>query len=287
MSKSLQDMCELRDCDLLEVFNELEKTVEVFLEELRAEHLFIKLVYESDRKAINVACEALGSHIYGDEQAGRELIQQPGVIFIPHKLVDTIHKVNNKKSDFLSAVQKFKEQSDLKSNEGILNQLRKYFLSAGLGRVHLKQCERQFTVLENLPKKLTWYTESGGWGAQKKLSKSQALVMVEKVMTGNEDGQRVCRNLINAIADDEVLVKRSKSADSIRVNALYSEGDARPYIGSLPLFVPASRSEIENVTLEMERAESKKHRSRKNTSKFECEPYIESLKLYRYKKAYR
>lgn len=287
MSKSLQNMCELRDSDVLTAFRALNADLEEFVTHLLSDYHSVSLVYETDRSPINVATEALSALTYSDEQGGRELVQQPGVIFIPPELVEKIETINAKKNAFMVEVGKFKKESKLKSNEGILSQLRQQLASAGVGRIHIKQCERKFTILEEPPKKLTWYTESGGWGAQKKLSKPEAQSMVDTMMVGNEAGLRVCTQLINNLSDTEVLVRRSKSADSIKISAIYSERLSSSYIGSLPIFVVASPQSISGVQLDMGKANSKKNGSKKSTSKFEDEPYIESLKLYRYKPTYR
>lgn len=288
MSKSLQNMCEVRDSDVLTAFKDLNAYLKKFATLLVREHHSVSLVYETDRAPINVAIEALSALTYTDEQVGRELIQQPGVIFIPPELVEMVETINTKKNAFMAEIGKFKEASTLKTNEGILSQLRQNLASAGEGRIHIKQCERKFMIIEKPPKKLTWYTESGGWGAQKKFSKSEAQSLVDTMMEGNEDGIRVCTQLVNDLHEREILVKRSKSADSTKISAVYGERKASSHIGSLPIFVVVSSLEaISEVQIVMDRANSKKHGSKKSTSKFEAEPYIESLKLYRYKSMYR
>jgi len=288
MPKSLQDMPELRDHNVLVVFQNLEDKLAEFSQKLEAECLAIKLLYNSERSEIKVATEAITALTYSDEQLSRQLIQQPGVIFIPHSLVEIICEINQLKSDFMDEVKNFRKQSGLKCNSAATRVLRECFSSAGIGRVHLKQCDRKLSLITGEPKKITWYTEAGGWGKQKRLTKGEARALVESVMSDNVQGCKACLNLVNSVGDREFLVIRSKSPDSIKVNALFTDSaDDRSYIGSLPVFVSTTPMQIRNIEVDMKKAVSKKLGSKKSRSKFEAEPLISSLNLYRYKPEHR
>lgn len=282
MSKSLQNLPVLRHYHLLnESIVRLTKKVE-------SAHFDVDLLYDTDIKPIKAVSKAVSALCYTDLQVGRELIQLPGVVFVPKSVVDFIEAVNIEKDTFLDVVKDFKANSGFKSNEGALSKLRGVFAEEDIGRVHFKQCERKIVVVQNIPKKIRWYTESGGWGGQKKFTKQEALDFVGRMMSDNPDGRLVCEKLIQNIGDSELIVQRNKSADATKVSLTYNNLSPSSHIASLPIFVVVDSAEqVKQIKLEKISITSKNNGTSKSRSKFEDSPYIDSLRLYRYKEAYR
>ena len=282
MSESLQNLPVIRH------YNVLSERLNVLVEKIDSMHLGVDLLYKSDIKPFKAVSKTISALCYQDEQVGRELVQLPGVVFIPQSLVEDINSVNKAKQDFLFEVKKFKSQSGINSNEGALSKLREVFAANEIGRVHFKQCERKIVVVTNLPKKIRWYKESGGWGSQKKFTKQEAIKLVERQMSDNEDGRKVCTSLLSRLSDSELIVQRNKSPDSIRVNLTYAELSPSSHIASLPIFVVVeSLDQANQIKLEHVSETSKNNGTKKNRSKFEDTAYIENLRLFRYKESYR
>ena len=282
MSEPLQNLPVIRH------YNVLSKRLNLLVEKLDSMQLGVELLYKTDIKPLNAVSKTISALCYQDEQVGRELVQLPGVVFIPQSLVEDINSVNESKNDFLSAVKEFKSQSGFNSNEGALSKLREVFAANEIGRIHFKQCERKIVVVTNLPKKIRWYKESGGWGSQKKLTKSEAIELVKRQMSDNADGRKVCTSLLSRLGDSELIVQRNKSPDSIRVNITYAELSPTSHIASLPIFVVVeSIDQINQIKLEHVSETSNNNGTKKNRSKFEDTAYIETLRLFRYKESHR
>ncbi|EPM6351875.1 hypothetical protein OH457_12595 [Vibrio sp. 2art] len=291
MSKSLHSVPVIRK------LQSLESSLHAFAHSLEQTYFNVQLNNPSDIKPIKAVIRAITAITYDEYQSGRELNQLPGVVFIPEDVVPKLLEVNHAKKAFSDAVKEAKASSKCKSNTAALNHVRKLLTEIGMQRVHFKQCERLLVVEEALPKKIVFYNESKGWGNQKKYSKEEALELAKEIIDNGSDSFDIVSKKIAEISDSEFLVHRTPSPTSIKANITrYVPGvgeKSHSRVASLPIFVvttdmDSARTVLIGSMVSIESTpKSKRLGSSKARSKFEEQPYISTLRLYRYKPEYR
>ncbi|MCO4757640.1 MAG: hypothetical protein KC477_06435, partial [Oceanospirillaceae bacterium] len=113
---------------------------------------------------------------YQDGHDGRETRSQWGLVGCSDELIAQAAQINQQKSIFKSAIQRYKTHTG--ELPGELLQKRSRILAeklnrTGLARLHLKQCYRLLPILENTPSQVgfSWYTSGR---SIKKLTVAQA-----------------------------------------------------------------------------------------------------------------
>lgn len=245
----------------------------------------IKLNVSSELTPINRVSRAITSITYDDDQEGRNLVQLSGAVFISPQISELVIRVNNAKQKFADLLKETKASLSLKSSTAKSNYVRDLFTKEGYGRIHFKQVIRQLVVVEGV-KSLSFYIESGGWGAQKKFTKKELLAHIETFYDRNSDKYDMVTKVINPLPDSEIFVQRSKSPDSQKVTVKYEDESSETKIATLPLFVVVeSENQVGRTVVKNTPYENKVRNN--GRTKFEEEPLIDPPVIYRYKEEFR
>lgn len=249
------------------------------------------LHYAPDRTAKLFLSEAVSALNYSDldatdEMDGRELIQRPGLVVLSDMDFQQVLVVNELKSEFSNAINNY--QTSLNGTKSTLDSVRHILSAAGHPRVHLNQSKRKLVTFQSVPQSITWYLEKGGWGKQKTFSKAQAIDLLDRAIKSGKAQDRLSieRVRLQTFPENEVLVRRHKSNESIRVKVTGNDGLVSTHIASMPIFIRGESDVNLNIALKFNLDIERKHISKKR-SKFETESFISSLSLYRYKEQFR
>lgn len=193
------------------------------------------------------ACAAFNQLQYMDNQAPREIIVVPGFIGASSPTLKLASEVNECKDRFKKSILALKSakispldpmltqkiNSLLSRNNAAAQTLK----SAGLARLHLKQCYRKIPILSRAPQKISWtwaHTRS-----IKKITHKKAQEMLEK--KGSDIGIQLQMEKLNTISPYESLAIVQDLAPHLRANIVFTEEgkvQRKMIKGPLPILFP-------------------------------------------------
>ncbi|PRY65688.1 DNA replication terminus site binding protein [Vreelandella songnenensis] len=227
-------------------------------------------------------------------QDGRETRNYIGVVAANQTLLEAIGAINEAKANISELLQKIKNLSPKAFGE-IKQRLPKrhpyvddVLRQSGFARLHLKQCWRQIPVAEAPVSRirLAWYSSGR---SIKRLSVQEA---ERKLMDLDTEAAHVRIQLrkLAGLPSGEVLAQVQAQAPLMRANLFFTEPLAdghtrRAFNIAMPLFVPAPEQRLPHMNLPPLHPPTQRTRARRRDEKLEQEPFLPSLRIYRYKDA--
>ncbi|MDF1763193.1 MAG: DNA replication terminus site-binding protein [Oleibacter sp.] len=179
---------------------------------------------------------------YRDGQDGRETRSRHGVINATAQTQELLHAVNDCKRVFADQVRAIRKTSDEQWLElaGELASGQSSFRSTmtitGLSRVHLKQCARRLSLLEQRPARVgfSWYNHGR---SIKRVTATQAQDLL--LALGEEkDHIQVQLKILGNLRPNTALAQVQMLAAVVRANLVFESG-RKATNSPLPLFIPA------------------------------------------------
>lgn len=225
-------------------------------------------------------------------QDGRETRNYVGIIGADEALIESISTINQAKTLISELIQKIKDSSPKKVSEikqrlparhpyvdDVLQQ-------SGFARLHLKQCWRHIPVAEAPVSRirLAWYSSGR---SIKRLSVQEAERKLMQLDT-QAPHVRIQLRKLASLPNSEILAQVQAQAPLMRANLFFTEpledGHTRRALNiAMPLFVPAPEQRLPHVNLPPLHPPTERTRARRRDEKLEHEPFLPSLRIYRYK----
>ena len=225
-------------------------------------------------------------------QDGRETRNYVGIIAADEALIESIDTINQAKARISELIQKIKNLSP-KALGDIKQRLPKrhpyvddVLRQSGFARLHLKQCWRHIPIAEASVARirLAWYSSGR---SIKRLSVQEA---EQKLMQLNTEAPHVRIQLrkLAGLPSSEPLAQVQAQAPLMRANLFFTEpledGHTRRALNiAMPLFVPAPEQRLPHVNLPPLHPPTERKRARRRDEKLEQDPFLPSLRIYRYK----
>jgi hypothetical protein len=231
---------------------------------------------------------------YLPDQEPREILIGAGVFAASDSTLKIIHQVNDCKHRFKAAMLALKKAKV----PLVHSELQDYFESAlskrhpsvthalgkmGLARLHLKQCYRLIPCLTRRPLKVSWT-----WAHTKAITR----VTVKEVeallqQKGPSDAVAYQLSKLYSLPEQEPLAIVRTLAPHLRTNIVLPErqGTRRLMLkGTVPLFYPAEDLRLPELHSPFEKHERHKETRIRSDVQLESEPFLSSLRVYRYVK---
>ncbi|MFG6179198.1 DNA replication terminus site-binding protein [Halomonas sp. THAF12] len=229
---------------------------------------------------------------YQDGQDGRSTRSHVGLIAATPSLMASAREVNAAKRDFAGLLGQIREEvpSLLPEVKAVLPfrhpELHDHLRGSGLARLHLKQCWRAIPMAPAPVSRvrLAWYASGR---SIKRLSVRDA---EQKLLALDTDAPHVRIQLrqLAGIPDSEPLAQVQRQAPLMRANLFFrdpmEDGHTRRAMNvALPLFIPADDGRLPSHNLPPPHPPEKRTRARRSDERLEHEPFLPSLRVYRYR----
>ncbi|MBB3142054.1 DNA replication terminus site-binding protein [Halomonas organivorans] len=229
---------------------------------------------------------------YQDGQDGRSTRSHVGLIAATPPLMDGAREVNAAKRAFADLLGQIREEvpSLLPEVKAVLPfrhpELHDHLRGSGLARLHLKQCWRAIPLAPApvARVRLAWYASGR---SIKRLSVREA---EQKLLALDTDAPHVRIQLrqLAGIPDGEPLAQVQQQAPLMRANLFFldplEDGHIRRAMNvALPLFIPADEGRLPSHNLPPQHPPEKRTRARRSDERLEQEPFLPSLRVYRYR----
>ncbi|MCP1314956.1 DNA replication terminus site-binding protein [Halomonas sp. 707D7] len=236
--------------------------------------------------------EALLDMWHEEGQDGRETRNYIGVIAADEALLEAVAGVNVAKSAISELLGHIKALSPSALSEAkarlparhprVGDVLRK----TAMARLHLKQCWRHLpTAPAPVARvRLAWYTSGR---SIKKLSVQQAEARLLALDT-DAAHVRIQLKKLAGLPSDETLAQVQAQAPLMRANLFFVEplldGHTRQAMNiAMPLVVPAQETRLPHIKAPSMQAPATRTRAKRRDEKLESEPFLPSLRVYRYR----
>ena len=229
---------------------------------------------------------------YQDGQDGRATRTHIGLVAADETLMDAVARTNIAKAEFAALLAHIKESEPelIPEAKAVLPfrhpELHDHLCGQGLARVHLKQCWRAIPVAEAplARVRLAWYASGR---SIKRLTVQEAEQKLTKLDTEAAHVRIQLRKLAG-IPSAEPLAQVQRQAPLMRANLFYREplddGRIRRAMNvALPLFVPSPDGRLPDHNLPPLAPPEQRTRARRRDEKLEDEPFLPSLRIYRYR----
>lgn len=241
-------------------------------------------------ETIQQMCHALTDVWYLDGQDGRATRRHIGVAKVGPITMELLQRNNALRTEFHQALLQVKrEQPDLWLDTSLrlarrARAVQGELADEGLVRLHLKQFSRTLPLLERRPDKIsfTWY-QSGR--SIKRLTRDQVLQKLEDYGTDKHHIDLQYRK-VASLPDSEPFAQVQQQAPLIRANVRYPEGDREAFNAALPIFIPLEEGggySFPEIVPPPDRPPTTRTRARRSDQKLEDEPFVPSLRVYRYR----
>ncbi|TDA95494.1 DNA replication terminus site-binding protein [Halomonas marinisediminis] len=236
--------------------------------------------------------EALQDVWYQDGQDGRATRAYIGLVAASEGVMEAVAAANAAKAAFAALTAKIRDQAPslIPEAKAVLPfrhpALHDHLRGEGLARVHLKQCWRAIPASEAplARVRLAWYSSGR---SIKKLTVQEA---EQKLLTFDSEAPHIRIQLrrLAGIPSGEPLAQVQRQAPLMRANLFYREpledGRSRRAMNvALPLFVPSPDGRLPDHNLPPLRPPETRTRARRRDEKLEDEPFLPSLRVYRYR----
>ncbi len=224
---------------------------------------------------------------YRNTGDGRRTQNLYGLIGVAPEIIPILHQLNSAKYQFQASVKAYRETQ--RDPSPLLHKraetLNLSLQQTGLARLHLKQCYRQFPVLNKRPNKVlfSWYTSGR---SIRKLSVNEA----EKRLLKMDISQLHIQLQLEALAkipQSEPLAQLQQQVPVMRANILWEENGEKIRKAKncpLPIFFPLDESQSlpEYNTPSLTPPETRQRQQRSDLI-IDPEPYLPSLRIHRYR----
>ncbi len=231
---------------------------------------------------------------YQDGQDGRATRPHIGLVAADETLMAAVERTNAAKADFAALLARIKQSEPelIPEAKALLPhrhpELHDHLRGQGLARVHLKQCWRAIPVAEApvARVRLAWYSSGR---SIKRLTVQEAEQKLLKLDTDAAHVRIQLRQLAG-IPSGEPLAQVQRQAPLMRANLFYREpledGRTRRAMNvALPLFVPSPDGRLPDHNLPPIQPPEQRTRARRRDEKLEDQPFLPSLRVYRYRMA--
>ncbi len=241
-------------------------------------------------ETIRALCDALTDVWYLDGQDGRATRRHIGVSKVGPITMGLLTRSNELRTRFhQELLQLKKNQPDawLETSAHLARRARPVqnnMEAEGLVRLHLKQFSRTLPLLDRRPDKIsfTWY-RSGR--SIKRLTRDEVLAKLEKLGVEQTHIAIQYRKLAS-LPSTELLAQVQDQAPLIRANVRYPEGDREAFNAAMPIFIPLETGggySFPEIVPPPDRPPEGRTRARRSDQKLEDEPFIPTLRVFRYR----
>ncbi|GHE19747.1 DNA replication terminus site-binding protein [Halomonas urumqiensis] len=229
---------------------------------------------------------------YADGQDGRATRAHVGLVAADASLMERVAATNQAKANFAALLATIRQQAPalIPEAKAVLPfrhpALHDHLRGQGLARLHLKQCWRAIPVAEApvARVRLAWYSSGR---SIKRLSVAE---VEKRLLALNTDAPHVRIQLrkLAGIPSAEPLAQVQRQAPLMRANLFYREplddGRTRRAMNvALPLFAPSEDGRLPHHNLPPLAPPETRIRARRRDEKLEDEPFLPSLRVYRYR----
>ncbi|WP_346797945.1 DNA replication terminus site-binding protein [Halomonas sp. Bachu 37] len=277
---------------------ELESAFDTLLEQLEQVALIFEQgnypawIFEHEEDAGKWLRRALFDMWHEEGQDGRETRNYIGLIGADERLMDAVLQANSAKEEISRLINRIKTSSPQGVSEAKARLPKRHpdvneaLRGGGLARLHLKQCWRHLPVAPAAVARvrLAWYASGR---SIKRLTVAEA---EQKLLQLDTDAAHV-RIQLRKLADipsQETLAQVQRQAPLMRANLFYVEPLADGHIRqamnvALPLFVPIHRGRLPDYNTPPAHPPLQRTRARRRDEKLEDEPFLPSVRVYRYR----
>ncbi|CAM3863388.1 DNA replication terminus site-binding protein [Vreelandella rituensis] len=235
---------------------------------------------------------ALLDYWYEEGQDGRSTRPYIGMIAAGPDLLEAVAAVNAAKSVFSQVLAEIKreEKALIPELKGSLPArhpaLASNLSGAGLARLNLKQCWRHIPVADAPVERvhLSWYTSG------RSIKRLTVAAVEQKLMSMNTDSQHVeiLMKTLASVPSREPLAQVQTLAPTMRANLFFIDPlrdgrDRRAMNVPLPLFIPSIDGRLPLHNQPTPFPPESRTRKVRSDEKLEEEPFLPSLRIYRYR----
>lgn len=239
---------------------------------------------------LDAARDILTDVWYRDGQDGRETRSRHGIILADNALQQAVIDINTSKDELRRVVHAYQQQNahcdeDIRHILGQRHsEFRAQLTISGLARLHLKQCYRHIPLLEKKPTKIgfSWYVNG------RSIKKIRVADIRDKLMAlGHEKAHiQVQLALLSGYDPQEIMAQVQTLAPIVRANLVYHNSEQiikKAMNVSLPLFIPSANDSMPLYNEIDSEPPLGRTRQARNDQRIESEPFIPSLRIYRYR----
>lgn len=278
--------------DLKQAFDELTESLYLLsshLIEERPSHFFPLTSFERNQNndSLSWLSDLLADLSYRDGQDGRETRTRHGLVLASPTTQEYILSTNTAKASFADIARAIKKESDalwkdycgqLTPNGGYRSQM----ATSGLSRIHLRQCTRRISLLNDKPTRcgFTWYNNGR---SITRMSVKEAESMLLELGEEKTHIQAQLQTLYQLPAHTP-LARMQTLAPNVRANLVF-ETHRKAMNCPLPLFIPSENPygalpAIKDVPLEAPQGRTRKAR---DDDQLSDAPLLPSLRMYTYR----
>lgn len=232
---------------------------------------------------------------YEDSQDGRETLTCPGIVGVSLETLTAAHVCNAAKDEFKATVLALKGLNRAEMNDAMADLHRRWETVAvamrrmGAARLNLKQAYRHIPLLERRPLKIGFT-----WSKQGRVIQRTSVAEARRLLEQRVETPQVRLELrrLAEIGGDEPLARVRGVCPHLRANIVFAELERgcvsrRLMQTPLPILVPLRRDERlpEFVAVALEPPLNP--RLRRADVRIEDEPFLPSIRVYRYREPYR
>ena len=278
--------------DLKHAFDSLNDCLNQLGNHLRDErpsHFYPLTAFERSQNPDSIAwlADLLTDLSYRDGQDGRETRTRHGLILATATTQHLVEQSNVAKQVFATIARTIKKESealwkDYSAQLSSKVSYRAQMASSGLTRIHLRQCTRKLTLLDEAPLRcgFTWYNNGR---SITRVSVKEAEAMLLEI---GEDKTHIQAQLhtLHQLPTHTPLARMQTLAPAVRANLVF-ESQRKAMNCPLPLFIPSEFAKgelprIKDIPLEAPTGRSRKAREDDQLSDA---PLLPSLRIYTYR----
>ncbi|PXX95903.1 DNA replication terminus site-binding protein [Halomonas sp. LBP4] len=277
--------------DIEEAFDQVVEASGELVEICRA-HPGEAWALDAPRPDADWLASALLDFWYIDGQDGRTTRPYVGLMAASEPVMEAVGRVNAAKHTFADTLAAIKDEdqrmiAELKASLPYRHPyLHDHMKGSGLARLHLKQCWRHIPAAEQPLQRvrLAWYTSG-------RSIRRVTIREAEQMLIGLGAEQPHVQIQLRALAglpSSEPLAQVQHQAPLMRVNLFYEEplrdGRIRRAMNlALPLFIPSENGKLPHHNQPPPFPPEERTRKVRSDERLEQEPFLRSLRIYRYK----
>lgn len=232
---------------------------------------------------------------YEESQDGRETLTCPGIVGASLETLASARACNIAKDEFKAAVLALKSLGREKMNGAMIDLHRRWETVAtamrrlGAARLNLKQAYRHIPLLNRCPLKIGFT-----WSKQGRVIQRTSVAEARRLLEQRVETPQVQLDLrrLTEISSDEPLARVRGVCPHLRANIVFAELEQadvsrRLMQAPLPILVPLQRGERLPEFVAVTPEPPLNPRLRRADVRIEDEPFLPSIRVYRYRKPYR
>lgn len=232
---------------------------------------------------------------YEESQDGRETLTCPGIVGASLETLASARACNIAKDEFKAAVLALKSLGREKMNGAMIDLHRRWETVAtamrrlGAARLNLKQAYRHIPLLNRCPLKIGFT-----WSKQGRVIQRTSVAEARRLLEQRVETPQVQLDLqrLIEISSDEPLARVRGVCPHLRANIVFAELEQadvsrRLMQAPLPILVPLQRGERLPEFVAVTPEPPLNPRLRRADVRIEDEPFLPSIRIYRYRKPYR